>query len=67
VLLIEVVNIDLKYFKNKSINGMMKIDCRSMESLIHSLIKQQIITTHFLPKTMKITGTKNNAQSMARV
>jgi len=38
-----------------------------MESLIRSLIKQQIITTHFLSKIMTITGKKNNAQSMGQV
>jgi len=38
-----------------------------MESLIHSLIKQQVITTHFLSKIMTISGKKNNAQYMARV
>jgi len=38
-----------------------------MESLIRYLIKQQIITIHFLLKMMTISGKKNNALSMARV
>lgn len=38
-----------------------------MESLIHFLIKQQIITTNFSSIIMTIAGKKKNAQFMARV
>jgi len=38
-----------------------------MEFLIRSLMKQQIIITHFLSKIITIFGIKNNAQFLARV